>query len=163
MWTIHGRGFDSRRLHQQESRGILPGFFLGRPSNHGPRITIPNASYLSRWDLPRSVCAKFGQVTTADDWRTRLATAVARDDVVATAREFIDSRPPHVWARLPRELRPGPMDRTDDVTAYALSLLERECTLQGDAAADHYELMEFFAAATQRLAHMGRPRFPASK
>ena len=94
----------------------------------------------------------------AAEWRNRLAADIVPDDVVQTARAFVASRPGKSWRRLPRELRPGPLDRAEDVTAYALLLMQREFTLSGEAASDFYEVLGFFAAATQRLAHIGTRR-----
>lgn len=96
------------------------------------------------------------------EWKNRLAADIVPDDVVQTARAFVASRPGKTWRRLPRELRPGPMDRAEDVTAYALLLMQREFTLSGEAASDFYEVLEFFAAATQRLARLGAGRFSRS-
>jgi hypothetical protein len=96
----------------------------------------------------------------ATDWQARLASRLSRDEVLVLVREFIAARPSHTWARLPPECQPGPMQRPDEVSGYALALVRRDFALQGEAIADHYELAAFFTAAANRLAQLASTPVP---
>jgi hypothetical protein len=91
------------------------------------------------------------------DWGARLTSCRARGEVMDLVNEFVETRPSEIWARLPDSCRPGPMRVSEDVSGYAVALLAKEFGLEGEAAADLYDLASFFTAASHRLVELSLP------
>ena len=83
---------------------------------------------------------------------------MTEDEVLRIARGFLASREVDTWVQLPSKCRPGPLERAEDIGGYAVSLLQHEFSLGGEAAAAHYELTTFFTAACHRLAQLAAPK-----
>jgi hypothetical protein len=93
---------------------------------------------------------------TLDSWITRIAAANTDDDVVALAREFLDSLPGEFLPGLGGSCRPPEMRAAQDVSSYAFVLMNR--CIAKDTDAGLLAMSRFFAAASQRLSIMLMPR-----
>jgi hypothetical protein len=91
------------------------------------------------------------------DWGARLTSCRTRSEVMGLVNEFVETRSAEIWARLPDSCRPGPMRISEDVSAYAVTLVAKEFGLEGAAAADLYDLTSFFTAASHRLVQLSLP------
>jgi hypothetical protein len=91
------------------------------------------------------------------NWGARLASCRTRSEVMELVNHFVETRSSEIWARLPDSCRPGPMRTSEDVSGYAVALVAKEFGLEGEAAADLYELASFFTAASHRLVQLSLP------
>jgi hypothetical protein len=86
-----------------------------------------------------------------------LGTCQTAESVVELANRYVAGKPAFEWAMLPSDCRPPASFQVEDISSYALVLIHREFRFAGAAAAFHYELMDFFAGASRRLAELAAP------
>ena len=87
-------------------------------------------------------------------WQQRLNEAASRRDVVVVARDYVARMSPPEFARLPEPCRPSKIVDADDVTSYALTLVQ--CSCAGDKLTDQrlQRMAAFFTRASVRLAQL---------
>ena len=99
-----------------------------------------------------------------DGWEGRLHEASTREEVVSVAREFVARWSPAELAALPVESLPAKIVDDEDVSQYALRLMQRSCA--GDRMDDGplQHLASFFNHASSRLAQItGQPAEASSE
>ena len=91
-------------------------------------------------------------------WETRLDKLDSVDEVVALARDYLESLRPEYLARLPADCRPFNIKYEDDLDYWAYRLGQRYCA-ENDEPVDGnllHELLDFFLHALIRVAQLRR-------
>jgi len=91
-------------------------------------------------------------------WEMRLDKLNSVEEVVALAREYLQSLPPEYLARVPVDCRPVNIKYEDDLDYWAHRLSQRYCA-ENDEPVDGnllHELLDFFLHALIRLAQLRR-------
>jgi hypothetical protein len=87
-------------------------------------------------------------------WKGRLNDAMTLEDVVATARDYMALWGPDELSEVPPDLRPGKIVDADDVTNFALALIQAQMG-RGTGAEPHLRKMGvFFSDASLRIAQI---------
>jgi hypothetical protein len=87
-------------------------------------------------------------------WQERLNRAHTRQDVVRVARDYLVRMTPVDLHRLPESCRPGKIVDGDDVSHYALTLVQCSCAPANLGDPDLQRLGAFFTRAAVRLAQI---------
>ena len=89
-------------------------------------------------------------------WQDRLDQANTREEIVATARDFVARLSAEEYSKLPPDCRPHKIVDADDVVDYAVTLVKRSC--EGDRMSDAVlqHLGSFFTGACLRLSQLNR-------
>lgn len=95
-----------------------------------------------------------GQSPMPQSWQDRLASAFHEAQVVDVARDFLAQFSPEEIASLPEACRPGKLVDGDDVTEYALLLVQHRCQEGEGPTYAIYRLTNFFSNATLRLSQV---------
>jgi hypothetical protein len=91
-------------------------------------------------------------------WEMKLDKLNSIEDVVALAREYLESLRPEYLARLPADCRPVNIKYEDDLDYWAQRLSQRYCA-ENDEPVDAvllHELLDFFLHALIRAAQLRR-------
>jgi len=99
------------------------------------------------------------------NWIASIRSAGSTQELLHLAKAYVATWDKARLALLPPDCRPAPLETTNDLAAYALTLVRRQMS---DDAMPHRELLEemaaFFAAAHVRLAEIfAGPRISASR
>lgn len=87
-------------------------------------------------------------------WHGRLGEAGTAEDVVAIARDYLALWSPEELALVPPELRPGKLVDADDVSAYALALVQAQMGRGSPGEAVVHKIGNFFGSASLRLSQI---------
>ena len=87
-------------------------------------------------------------------WHGRLNDAVTEEDVVMIARDYVALWGPEEIGQMPVDLRPNKIVDADDVSAYALSLVQAQMGRGLAAESEVHKMGAFFSSATMRLAQI---------
>jgi hypothetical protein len=90
-----------------------------------------------------------------DGWLRSIRSMRGSEELLGLANKYVATWQPARLALLPPDCRPGPLKTSNDITAYAVTLVRRQ--ISGNAVADRAALEEmarFFAAAHVRLAEI---------
>ena len=87
-------------------------------------------------------------------WQERLNQAHTRQDVVRVARDYLVRMAPADFRGLPEDCRPGKIVDGDDVSNYALALVQRSCAPANLGDATLQRMAAFFTRAAVRLAQL---------
>lgn len=82
-------------------------------------------------------------------WAGRLETARSVNALVSVAQEYVATWTAIGLAKLPNGLRPPSIGGPDDIAAYALDLVQRQCSGR-DSSEELTRMASFFAAAAHR-------------
>jgi hypothetical protein len=85
-------------------------------------------------------------------WNARIEEATNPMDLLAVAREFLDSWEPEELANLPEAARPQRIKGVDDLTYWHQKLVDSFCTPSVSAVENQKirDMLHFFAFAVQR-------------
>jgi hypothetical protein len=103
----------------------------------------------------------FENLRVKRDWASEIALKRTPEAVLEVVREYARLHGPTVWAALLPDQPPPPFATSEEVSSYAVALMQREFKLAGEAAVRHCEFVSFFAAAAQRLAQLTAPHVMA--
>ena len=94
------------------------------------------------------------QTSSVVGWQGRLSEAGTAAEVLRVAREFVARITPGELQQIPEECRPTKIVDEDDISRYALILVQRSCA--GDRMADRQlqRMASFFTRAALRLAQI---------
>ena len=96
------------------------------------------------------------------DWQPRLQRATSAAEVVAVARDYLAALPAEDVERLPERCRPRALAGPEDITAYAVDLVQHDVGIPEPLAPPLDALSMFFTAASVRLSQIAsRYRAPA--
>ena len=84
-------------------------------------------------------------------WQDRLDDATSVHDVVEVARDYLATWDHHEIAALPEPCRPGKIVDENDITSYALLLVQNECEHNTPAVALMQKMATFFSNASVRV------------
>ncbi len=89
-------------------------------------------------------------------WRVELKAAATDKDVLNVARDYVALLAGEHLEDLPRGLRPGPLSNCEEISEWALKLVQASLSLApNEAGVAHLRDMgEFFAAASARLSEI---------
>jgi len=87
-------------------------------------------------------------------WHGRLGEAASADDVVAIARDYLALWSPEELALIPQDLRPGKLVDADDVTGYALALVQARMGRGTPGEDVVHKIGNFFGSASLRLSQI---------
>ena len=87
-------------------------------------------------------------------WHGRLNEAMTAENVVTIARDYTAQWSPRELADLPPDLRPGKIVDADDVTAYALALVQAQMGRGSPSESVLHRMGAFFSSASLRLAQI---------
>ena len=87
------------------------------------------------------------------EWRGRLNEAATADAVVAVCNDYLAAWSPEGLTRLPKDFVPARLADVEDVSKYALQLLQRQLAAE-PGFVEIQEMAEFFVAASQRLSQV---------
>ena len=87
-------------------------------------------------------------------WHGRLSEAGCVEDVVAIARDYLALWSPEEIAQIPDELRPGKLVDADDVSGYALALVQAQMGRGTPGEAVVHKIGNFFGSASLRLSQL---------
>jgi hypothetical protein len=88
-------------------------------------------------------------------WAARVEAAPSAHDVVEVARDFLAQLTPYEVHALPDPCKPPrKLVDADDVTAYALALVQHDCAQGSDEAELAHKMADFFSHASGRLARL---------
>jgi hypothetical protein len=73
---------------------------------------------------------------------------------VSLARDFIAQFTPYAIHGMPEACRPGKFFDAGDITSFAFLLMRTSCDCQERISVDVHRLVEFFSAASIRLAQI---------
>ncbi|HYC36498.1 MAG TPA: hypothetical protein VEC19_08765 [Usitatibacter sp.] len=87
-------------------------------------------------------------------WQRRLRETSTPAEVIEVAREFVASWGPEEMAELPPACRPRKLVDAEDVSSYALALVQHSCAADhlGDSALQR--MAAFFTSAAQQISHL---------
>lgn len=95
-------------------------------------------------------------------WHGRLNDARSAEEVVAIARDYLALWSPEELALVPPELRPGKLVDADDVSAYALSLVQAQMARGTPGEAVVHKIGNFFSSASLRVSQVvSHPQYAA--
>ena len=90
-----------------------------------------------------------------DAWVESVRRSSSIGELLGMARKYVESWDAARIQALPAECRPGPIVTSDDLCAYALTLVRHRISAQGaDGAGDVERLGHFFTTAAVRLAEI---------
>jgi len=94
--------------------------------------------------------------TTMKSWNSRIYDVDNPMDLLAVAREFLDSWEPESLALVPEHFRPQRIKGLDDIGHWHQRLVDCYCTLRlGKEQREKVrEMLHFFAFAVQRMAEI---------
>lgn len=91
---------------------------------------------------------------TGSSWQERLDAARTPQDVVSTTRDFVALFTPYELYALPEDCRPPANVHEDEIADLAYLLVQRESTIDGEAAELMHKLARFFSHAATRLSQL---------
>lgn len=89
-------------------------------------------------------------------WHGRLGEAETADEVVAIARDYLALWSPEELASISPDLRPAKLVDTDDVSSYALALVQAQMGRGTPGEAVVHKLGNFFGSASLRITQLLR-------
>jgi hypothetical protein len=89
-------------------------------------------------------------------WRVELQAAATDKDVLNVARDYVALLAGENMDDLPRDLRPGPLAHCEEISEWALKLVQASLSLGPNEAgvARLRDIGDFFAAASARLSEI---------
>jgi len=103
---------------------------------------------------------------TSDDWIQRLKLARSEEEILAAAREYLESFDGYELRFLPARCVPRALLCANDVSTYAFDLVVHRCEEMDASARLVRRLAEFFTFASIRLSEitcgLQQPRAPRS-
>ena len=87
-------------------------------------------------------------------WQGRLSEASSADDVVAIARDYLAQWSPEELAVVPQPLRPGKLVDADDVSGYALALVQAQMGRGTPGEGVIHKIGLFFGSASLRISQL---------
>ena len=105
---------------------------------------------MSRHEYSQEIHAAISQL----GWQGRLSDAGSADDVVAIARDYLALWSPEELALIPQDLRPAKLVDADDVSGYALALVQARMARGTAGEAVVHKIGNFFGSASLRLSQL---------